>query len=71
MKETMCGILKERPEPGATWREDLPIPQVGPRDVLVRVKATAICGTDQHILPWTPYAQTHITEHNPQPTDHC
>ena len=61
MKETMCGILKERPEPGAVWREDLPIPQVGPRDVLVRVKATAICGTDQHILPWTPYAQTHIT----------
>lgn len=60
MQKTMCGVVKEKPEPGAVWREDLPIPKPGPRDVLVRVRATAICGTDQHILPWTPYAQARV-----------
>jgi len=60
MQRTMCGVLKARPEPGAEYRTDLPIPRVGPRDVLVNVKAAAICGTDQHILPWTPYAQERV-----------
>ncbi len=60
MKETMYGIVKAAPESGAVVREDLPIPSVGPRDILVRVRATAICGTDQHILAWTEYAQKRV-----------
>lgn len=60
MKETMRGIYKARPEPGAEYRMDLPIPQVGPRDVLVRVRAAAICGTDQHILPWSEWAAARV-----------
>lgn len=60
MKGTMTGIFKAKPEPGAEWRTDLPIPDVGERDVLVQVKAAAICGTDLHILPWTEYAQKRV-----------
>lgn len=60
MKTTMCGIVKERPETGAIYKKDLVVPQVGPRDILVKVKAVAICGTDQHIYNWTKYAQDRI-----------
>ncbi len=56
MRTTMSGIYKAEPKPGAQYRTDLPIPEIGPRDVLVRVRAAAICGTDQHILPWTEWA---------------
>jgi threonine dehydrogenase-like Zn-dependent dehydrogenase len=37
-------------EPGRIVLEDRPIPKIGPRDALVRVTATTICGTDVHIL---------------------
>lgn len=37
-------------EPGRIVLEDKPIPQVGPRDALLRVTTTTICGTDVHIL---------------------
>jgi threonine 3-dehydrogenase len=60
MNGTMRGIIKEKAEPGAVYREDLPIPEVGDNDVLVRVKAAAICGTDLHIYPWTPWAQARV-----------
>jgi threonine 3-dehydrogenase len=59
-QKTMSGVIKERPEPGAAYRTDLPIPVPGKNEVLVRVRAVAICGTDLHILPWTPYAQARI-----------
>lgn len=58
--ETMYGLVKAAPAPGAEIQENLPIPSVGPRDVLVRVRATAICGTDSHIMAWTPYAQQRV-----------
>lgn len=60
MKKTMYGVSKEKAEPGAVIREDLPIPEVHERDVLVRVKATAICGTDLHIMAWTEYARQRV-----------
>lgn len=37
-------------EPGRIVLEDKPIPQIGPRDALLRVTTTTICGTDVHIL---------------------
>ena len=46
MPEMMQGLVKAKPEVGAEYRTDLPIPEVGARDVLVHVKAVAICGTD-------------------------
>lgn len=60
MTGTMRAIVKEKPEPGAVYRNDVPIPSIGDNDVLVKVKATAICGTDQHILPWSPWAQARL-----------
>jgi Threonine dehydrogenase and related Zn-dependent dehydrogenases len=61
MAEWMKGILKEKPEPGAVWRENLPIPEVKDNELLVKVKATAICGTDLHIYPWNAWAQKRLT----------
>ena len=58
--ETMYGLVKAAPAPGAEIQENLPIPSVGPRDILVKVRATAICGTDSHIMAWTPYAQQRV-----------
>ncbi|GHV36958.1 L-threonine 3-dehydrogenase [Synergistales bacterium] len=60
MKGTMKGVFKENAAPGAIYT-DLPIPEIGDNDVLVRVRATAICGTDLHIYPWTPWAQARVT----------
>lgn len=58
--ETMYGLVKTAPAPGAEIMENLPIPAVGPRDILVKVRAAAICGTDSHIMAWTPYAQQRV-----------
>lgn len=60
MQERMKGIIKSAAAPGAEYREDLPIPQIGEDDLLVRVCVTAICGTDQHIYKWNEWAQARI-----------
>ena len=57
MSTTMFGICKETEGNGAIYKEDLHSPSIGERDILVRVRAASICGTDLHILEWTPYAQ--------------
>lgn len=57
--DTMQALVKARPEPGAELSTEA-IPQLKPFDVLVRVKAAAICGTDVHIYDWTPYAQARV-----------
>ena len=49
MRGTMRGICKMRPGRGAEYRTDLPIPQIGEDEVLMKVHASAICGTDLHI----------------------
>lgn len=56
----MKGIVKELPQPGAILRDDLPIPVIRENELLVRVKAAAICGTDLHIYPWTAWAQKRL-----------
>ena len=57
---SMKGIVKQEQARGAVWAEDLPIPEPLEGEVLVKVKATAICGTDLHIYGWTPWAQARI-----------
>jgi len=42
------------------WLEDAPEPQIGINDVLIKVKRTAICGTDMHIYNWDKWAQETI-----------
>jgi threonine 3-dehydrogenase len=55
----MKALVKARPEPGL-WIEDVPEPEPGPQDVLIRVRKTSICGTDLHILRWDEWAQETI-----------
>ena len=62
MTGTMCGICKMTPGVGAEYREDIPIPQIRDDEVLIRVHATAICGTDLHIYHWNEYARKRMTD---------
>ncbi|MFZ9034804.1 MAG: L-threonine 3-dehydrogenase [Francisellaceae bacterium] len=55
----MKALSKLKAEPGI-WMTDLPMPKVGHNDVLIRVKKTAICGTDLHIYLWDEWAQKTI-----------
>lgn len=59
MGETMKALVKARPEVGI-WMDRVPRPAPGPNDVLIRVKKTAICGTDLHIYNWDEWARTTI-----------
>ncbi len=47
----MKAPVKSRPEPGL-WLEEVPTPEFGINDVLIRVLLTGICGTDLHIYEW-------------------
>jgi threonine 3-dehydrogenase len=53
--KTMQALVKKKPEPGL-WLEEVPAPEVGINDVLIRVDRAAICGTDLHILEWDAWA---------------
>lgn len=55
----MHALVKARRAPGIEL-QDVPQPAVGPNDVLVRVKRSAICGTDMHIFNWDAWAQKTI-----------
>ena len=55
MAKTMHALVKADEEPGLVMR-DVPVPEIGTHDVLVKVKATSICGTDLHIFNWNPWA---------------
>src|SRR5262249_40881300 len=55
----MKALSKLEPAKGL-WLIDAPIPTPGPEDVLIRVKRTAICGTDVHIYRWDEWAQKTI-----------
>ncbi len=57
MRGTMRGICKMAPGPGAEYREDIPIPRLTGGDVLIKVHASAVCGTDVHIYNWNEYAR--------------
>jgi threonine 3-dehydrogenase len=55
----MKALIKSRREPGI-WLGDLPTPEPGPNDVLIRMRKTAICGTDIHIWQWDAWAERTI-----------
>jgi threonine 3-dehydrogenase len=55
----MRALVKSRAEPGL-WLEDVPEPEYGINDVLIRVRRTGICGTDVHIERWDSWAQRTI-----------
>jgi len=54
--DTVKALVKREPEPGL-WLEDVPMPEIGINDVLIKVLRTGICGTDVHIYEWNTWAQ--------------
>lgn len=52
----MRAIVKAAERPGIAM-QPVPVPEPGPEEVLIRVKAAAICGTDLHIAQWNAWAQ--------------
>jgi threonine 3-dehydrogenase len=56
----MKAIVKASPEPGGLEFQDVPIPQPGPGEVLLRNRAVAICGTDLHIYNWDAWSQSRV-----------
>jgi threonine 3-dehydrogenase len=55
----MKALVKSRAEKGL-WLEEIPKPEIGINDVLIRVRYTGICGTDLHIYEWDEWAQATI-----------
>lgn len=55
----MKALVKAKPEKGL-WMQEMPVPEPGLNDVIIKVKKSAICGTDLHIYQWDPWAQKTI-----------
>src|SRR5690242_21884869 len=59
MPQTMKALVKRHAEPGI-WMEEVPVPEVGPNEVLIKLEKTAICGTDLHSYKWDEWSQRTI-----------
>src|SRR5437879_13216812 len=59
LKDQMDSIVKLKPGPGAVYQE-WPVPSIGLNDVLVRVEATSICGTDMQIYDWHEWVRDRV-----------
>ncbi len=55
----MRALIKTSPSPGVTLAE-VEVPTIGPEDVLVKIKATSVCGTDLHIYHWNSWAASRM-----------
>ena len=59
MASTMKALSKLKPEAGFVLNE-VPIPEIGPTDVLIKVEKAGACGTDFHIYNWDKWAQNRV-----------
>ena len=57
---TTMRVLSKLERKEGIWMSEAPVPAVGPNDVKIRIKKTAICGTDIHIYNWDEWAQKTI-----------
>ncbi|MBW4706926.1 L-threonine 3-dehydrogenase [Roseobacter sp. YSTF-M11] len=55
MSNEMKALAKLHPREGL-WMTHAPVPEIGPDDVLIKIKKTGICGTDIHIWNWDDWA---------------
>jgi len=55
----MRALQKARPAPGLDM-VSAPVPEIGPDDVLIRVRKTGVCGTDVHIWNWDAWAERNV-----------
>lgn len=61
MEKTMRGLVKEVNGPGGfVYHTDLPVPEIGDDEVLIKVRCTAFCGTDMHILEWDEWSRRRV-----------
>ena len=58
-EQLMWALVKDKPEEGI-WMKKVPVPSVGYNDVKIKIRKTAICGTDVHIYQWNKWAQKTI-----------
>ncbi len=56
----MKALSKLKAEEGIWMVHDAPVPEVGPNDVLIKIKKSSICGTDVHIYKWDNWAQKNV-----------
>jgi threonine 3-dehydrogenase len=52
----MKALVKAKDAEGL-WLEERPVPEIGPDDVLIKIRKTGICGTDVHIWNWDDWAR--------------
>jgi len=64
---SMKALVKVKPQKGL-WLEEVPVPEVGINDVLIKVHKASICGTDVHIYNWDEWARRTIPV--PMPIGH-
>lgn len=57
--KTMKALVKKYPKPGL-WLDEIPVPEMGINDVMIKILKTSICGTDVHIYNWDEWAQKTI-----------
>nr|WP_297348871.1 L-threonine 3-dehydrogenase [uncultured Glaciecola sp.] len=55
----MKSLAKLHREPGI-WLTESPVPEMGPNDLMIKIRKTAICGTDMHIFNWDEWSQQTI-----------
>ncbi|EEQ7905553.1 L-threonine 3-dehydrogenase [Escherichia coli] len=55
----MKALSKLKAEEGI-WMTDVPVPELGHNDLLIKIRKTAICGTDVHIYNWDEWSQKTI-----------
>lgn len=55
----MKALAKLHPEKGI-WMTEAEVPVAGPNDLLIKIRKTAICGTDIHIFQWDEWSQNTI-----------
>lgn len=63
----MKALVKKHAKPGL-WLDEIPVPEIGINEVLIKIQKTAICGTDIHIYNWDDWAQKTIPV--PMPVGH-
>lgn len=59
MANKMKALVKKYPKPGL-WLDEVDVPEIGDFDVLIKMRKTAICGTDVHIYNWDEWSQATI-----------
>ena len=59
LPKTMRALRKTEAGPGFV-RQEIPVPAIGPSDVLIAVEKAGVCGTDAHIYAWDKWAQARI-----------